>query len=89
MSSVENKILLMLKNKTTKHYTQFRGIIYAREHFINMKYSIGFSETVNAFMSVYTFVAKTSLTVKVVSCLCQWAACRLLIAKYISLKVMP
>ena len=37
--------------------------MYAREHFINMKYSIVVSETVNAFMSEYTFVAKTSLAV--------------------------
>ena len=46
-----------------KHDTPFRSIIYAREHFINMKYSIVVSETVNAFMSEYTFVAKTSLAV--------------------------
>ena len=53
----------MVEKNKKNHYTQFRGIIYAREHFINVKYSVVFSETVNAFMSVYTFVAKTSLAV--------------------------
>ena len=52
----------MKKTKKNKK-PRVRGIIYAREHFINVKYSVVFSETVNAFMSVYTFVAKTSLAV--------------------------